>query len=308
MATTKIPKTETPDDIIAILLLMAIGMSIILVSLIGIIFSSFLIGICVGLFISFLVIGYNTALFSKSNVPPFHTLILINTFTGKMRVIFPGVNWKLPWEKPQDKGLIDLRVDLKEVCEETYDSKNGARMETKYVYTIKPDYSNDSNGSPEEKILCFASFEQSAIKTKGRALFSMLLSDYYGKNEGNALLNKSIINEAVFGTESSPNPFILDFEKKHAVEVSVRLEDSDWDAQTLKYRETVAGAESLAEAIEKLTAKGVSQEQAEKFAKLLNFKEGYKEEDFNLNIAAPDLKNLTNVSIMNPLGGKGTKK
>ncbi len=310
MAKMIIPKTETPANIIGILIMMAVGLGLFLILVISIIFSSFM-GILWGICILFFIVGFSTPLYTISNVPAFHAGILVNSYSGEMRTVFPGVNWKLPWEKIQDEGYIDLRVDLKEVCEETYASQD-ALMETKYIYTIKPDISEEGNETPGEKIIRFSSFEPSAIKSKGRALFSMLLSDHYGKKEGKDLLKKKEINETVFGTENTPKQAIKDFEKEHAVKVTVRLEDSDFDAQTQKYRDTISGAKSIAEAIKAFMDKGMGRTEAEKIVKLLNIS-GYTETDFNLNVDAPHLKNLQNFSILggpltNNLAKKGGKK
>ena len=295
-----IPKTKTPDDVISILIVIAVVLGLFLGLLLGL----------WGILILLVFLAFSTPLYT-GGVPAFHALVLTNSWTGKMRVVFPGINFKLPWEQAQD-DCIDLRVELSEpALPETYVSLD-ALMEVKYVYTIRPDISEEHGEDAGEKILIYCSFETSAIKGKGKALFSMLLSDYYGGKPGDQLLNKDFINEEVFGTEENPQESIRKFEKKHGVKVTVRLEDSDFDKATQKFRDMISAAKSFDEAIKKLVAGGMGQTQAEKIVKLMNL-DGYTEKDFNLNVNAPHLTNLRDVSI---LGGglmgedkkKGAKK
>lgn len=313
MVKNKIPSTKTPAYTIWILLAIVTGLGIFLYSLLGI----------WGIFILLVFLAFSTPLYTESNVPAFNALILVNSWTGGMRVIFPGINFKFPWENAQEednkKKYIDLRVELSEVLSETYASQD-ALMETKYVYTIRPNISEDNGEDAGEKILIYSSFESSAIKAKGRALFSMLLSDYYGSKPGKELLDKAKINKKVFGpTEEEEEDAIKKFEEKHGVEVSVRLEDSDFDKATQKFRDMISGAKSIDEAItvfmtdtklpDGTIIKGMERPQAEKFVKLLNT-EGYSEKDFNLNVNAPHLTNLRDVSIIGGLTDdkKGGKK
>ena len=287
MATTIIPKTKTPLSVILTLLVMSTALGI---------FLNFLIGIW-GIIILFVFLAFSTSLYTEGGVPAFHALILVNSITGEMRAVFPGLNPKLPWEDAQKDGnkkkYIDLRTELSDVCNETYASKT-TLMETRYIYTLKIDLSGDN---PGENVVKYSNFEPDMIKRNGRSLFSMLLSDYYGKEEGEELLNKAKINQSVFGSEENKTSDLLKFEKKHAVKVSVRLEDSDRDKASQKFRDMISGAESIGESIEKLTAKGMERSEAEKIVKLLNT-EGYTEKGLNLNVDAPDLKNLQHVSIL----------
>ncbi|HUC88518.1 MAG TPA: hypothetical protein VMR49_00615 [Candidatus Paceibacterota bacterium] len=317
MAKIIVPSTKTPEYIVPILLAIMIGLGILLCLFLGL-------GKW-GLLILLACLASTTSLYTESNIPAFHAIIILNIFTGKMRTAFSGVNFKLPWEKVQheaeEKKYIDLRVDLKEVCEETYASSD-ALMEVKYVYTIRPDISEDDEDEKDagEKILLFSSFEPSAIKSKGRALFSMLLSDYYGRNPGEKLLNKALINKEIFGDdEQKPKQPILEFEKNHGVQVTVRLEDSDFDKATQKFRDMISGAKSIDQAIVALMTdtklpdgtiiKGMERPQAEKVVKLMNL-DGYKEQDFNLNVTAPDLKNVRDITVLGGLAEekKGGKK
>jgi hypothetical protein len=294
MAKNIIPKTKTPANIISILLAMVVGLGILLFFLFGL----------WGILILFVSLAFSTSLYT-SGVPAFHALILVNSWTGTMRVVFPGINWKLPWEDTQDE-YIDLRVELSEAPSETYASKD-ALMEAKYVYTIRPNISEENGENAEEKILRFSSFEPSAIKEKGKALFSMLLSDHYGDNVGADLLAKEKINEEVFGTEEKKADKIIAFEKKHGVQVTARLEDSDFDKATQKFRDMISGAKSFDEAIAILVEGGRTPVQAEKIVKLMNL-DGYTETDFNLNVDAPHLTNVRDITVLGGLGSQSKGK
>lgn len=295
MAKTIIPKTKTPANIISILLAMAGGLGILLFFLLGL----------WGILILFVFLAFSNSLYT-SGVPAFHALILVNSWTGTMRVVFPGINWKLPWENTQDE-YIDLRVELSEAPSETYASQD-AMMEVKYVYTIRPNISEENGEDAGEKILIFSSFEPSAIKSKGKALFSMLLSDHYGDEVGENLLAKEKINEKVFGTEERKIDKITAFEVKHGVQVTVRLEDSDFDKATQKFRDMISGAKSFDEAIDTLVKGGRrTQPQADKIMKLMNL-DGYTETDFNLNVDAPHLTNVRDITVLGGLGSQSKGK
>ncbi len=287
MATRNIiPSTKTPNDVYSILI------ATVLVSLL---FFGSLLGIW-GIMIVGLILAFTTQYYTESTIPAFHAGILKNSFTGKMRVLFPGVNFKLPWEEAQEK-TIDLRIELTEPSKpETYDSLD-AEMTVTCVSTFRPDLTECFGEDVGEKILLFSSFEPKAIQEKGKALFSMLLSDYYASKQGKDLLKKEEINNTVFGTETNPNIKILNFEKRHGVEVTVRLTDSDFSKAAQKFRDMISGADSIDKAINKLVSGGMERSKAEKMVKLMNL-DGYTEKDINLNVNAPDLKNLRDVTML----------
>jgi hypothetical protein len=291
-----VPKTETPDSVYVGLVSIIIAIGIILLLIVG---CNMLIPI-----ILFVILGLTTQFYTHG-VPAYHSLSLVSQWSGDMRVIFPGVNFKFPWEKPHEDGCLDLRVELSEVCKETYAAID-TLMKTEYVYTIRPNLSGDN---PGEDIILYSSFEPEALKAKGRALFSMLLSDYYGKNKGDDLLKKEEINKEVFGTELNPSKKIMEFEKNHGAEVTILLKDSDFDERTQDFRDSVSKAKSMNEAIKVLMDGGMSRPDAEKFVKLMNT-DGYTQKDFNLSAVAPDLQNLRDVTILGSVNDdkKGGKK
>lgn len=277
-----IPSTETPLSVYLNLLFLLIILITIFYSLLGL----------WGLTVLIIIIGFSTSLFIEEDIPEFHSKILVNSISGNLRVIFTGINFKVPWENSSLNKLIDLRVEFSELCSEKYASKD-ALMEVKYLYTIKPDTTECFGESVGDKIILFSSYDSSVIRAKGKALFSMLLSDYYASKSGKELLQKEDINNALFSAETNQSLKILDFEKRHGVEVTISLMSSNFDSIVQKYRDSISGAASIDEAIKILIQSGIEKDQAVKIAKLMNFG-GYKEKDKNLsiNLSAPDLKNL----------------
>ena len=282
----EMPRTETPGSVFVVLVLLAT---------LGAVLFSLLFGLWLewgwfwGVILTLAIFGSTTSVYTTT-VPGFYARIVINHLTGKQRTIFQGLHPKLPWETiTQD---VDLRTDLKDVCKETYVASD-ALMETKYVYTMRPRF----NG---EAVVLYASYESEALKQSIRALLSMLLSDYYGRNKGADLLNKLKINQEVFGSDPGRS-LVEEFERTHGTEVTARLEDSDFDAETQKARDTVSKAGSIAEAIAKLTEGGkMSQAQAEKTVRMLNIP--------GITEYIVDVSGIPNVRDINVLGGLGGKK
>ena len=278
----KMPKTKTPRSVFVILAILA---------LLGGALLFFFLGFW-GIIIEFAILGLATGVYTDT-VQGFNAHIALNYFTGEQRVLFQGLNFKLPWEGIQEEK-IDLKTDLKEVVtDQTWQSMD-ALMYAKYIYTIKPDYCEDNLGDDAgEKIILFASFEIDAIKMAGRALFSSLFSDYYRVKPSDELKNKEAIYQAVFGDGTSGGNMVKKFEKEHGVEVTVRLEDSDTDQPTQKARDTVAQANSFAEAVNKLVTGGMGRSEAEKVVKMMNLP-GVKETIYTLKIdGVPNVRDIT---------------
>lgn len=285
------PKTKTPRSVFYILVTLAIIVGILLWMLLGF----------WGVILLFVILGITTGTYTE-NVEGFDAHIVLNYWTGVQRTLFQGLNFKLFWEGVQDEK-IDLKTDLKEVVEQTWQSKD-AMMDTTYIYTIRPDYSGDDAG---EKIIIFASYEHDAIRMEGRALFSMLFSDYYRERSFDDLINKEKINGEIFGKTGTGRVKLEEFEKEHGVEVIVRLEDSDVDAETQKSRDIVAKSESFTEAVDKLMKgkdgkRKMKRPEAEKVAKMMNIP-GVTEHIVTLKIDG--VPNLRDVTLLPPgLGGK----
>lgn len=292
------PKTKTPKGVYGTLVGIAVLGGILLCTL----FSSLVLdwGWFWGVVMMFGILGITTEVYTET-VSGFHARILLNHLTGIQRTVFQGLSFKLPWETQTRE--IDLRIDLKEVCQETYASLD-SMMKTRYVYTIRPNFSDPNNAG--ENIILYASYEEDAIKQGGRACFSMSLSDYYGKKEGKDLLDKALINLEVFKKDPGKS-LIQEFEDSHGAKVTVLLEDSDFDEAAQKARNTISAAKSIREAVDMLTAKkgdepGMTQAEAEKIVKMLNIP-GVQEHIISLD--AKGLENLRDVSILPPgLGGK----
>lgn len=268
----EMPRTETPLALVPILVSLAVLGGVLLYALLGF----------WGVVVLFVVLAATTGIYTET-VPGFFASVVLNHLTGRQRVLFQGMNFKLPWETPEIQ--VDLRVDLKEVCEETYASMD-ALMKVRYVYTIRTDVSGDDAGS---KVILFSSYQPDAIRMAGRALFSMLLSDYYASRSGESLLNKGEINRGVFGASSD----VARFETEHGVKVTVRLDGSEFDEKAQRFRDMVSGARSLDQAIQKLVEGGMNRAAAERVAKLMNLK-NVSERDLNINVHSPDFQKLRN--------------
>jgi hypothetical protein len=277
------PKTKTPVGVFLLLVAMAGLGGVLLSTLLGF----------WGFILLFVVLGITVGVYTET-VPGFHARIVLNHLTSKQRTIFQGLHPKLPWETLTRD--IDLRVDLKEVLTDTYASLD-AQMETKYVYTMRPNF----RGNAGANVILYASYETDALKQSIRALLSMCLSDYYGKHSGTQLLDKLTINKEVF--EEEPGGSLVEkFEENHGVAVTVRLEDSDFDAATQTARDTVSRAQSFSNAVKKLTDGGMDRPEAEKVAKLMNLP-GVQE--YIISLKADGLENLRDVTLLPPgLGGK----
>jgi hypothetical protein len=291
------PETKTPGSVFVILF--------VLVALTGGLLC-WLLGFSWGVIFLLVILAATTGVYTET-VPGFDAHILLNRFTQKQRAIFQGVNFKLPWEEVQEEK-IDLKTDLKEVLEQTWPSKD-TLMKARYVYTIRPDDSGDNAG---DKVILYASFEPDAIKMAGRAIFSMLFSDYFRTRPGSNLKNKEKIYNAIFGKGKKGEKLVKEFEEEHGAEVTVRLEDIDFDKATQKFRDMVSGARSFDEAIEVLVknGKGMTREEALRVAKLMNF-EDVSESNINVHVVAPDLTNLHDITVLGGVGlgdKKGGKK
>ncbi|MBI5139713.1 hypothetical protein HZA26_03850 [Candidatus Nomurabacteria bacterium] len=299
MAHLTMPRTNTPKEVYGGLLLLAVLTVAILLWLLG------FWGVIIALAIFILAINSYT-----EEVPAFHAQIILNAWTKKQRVLFQGLNFVLPWES-RSMEKIDLRVELHDVPEETYPSED-AMMDVRYVYTIRPNFSGDNPGT---NIILYATYEPNAIKMEGRALFSMLLSDHYRVRPSDQLRNKNEINKLVFA-EGHGKDAIAEFEQEHGVDVMVKLEDSDFNAETQKARDIIAKAKSIGEAKTKLVEAGYSHEEAEKVVKMLNLPDSVRENIINVQAEVRGLEKLERFStIIGGLGGddhssskKGGKK
>ena len=264
-ANLQMPRTTTPPGVIWGLIGMFSLAGIVLYLLIGF-WGVVALGILLGIAV------WTGAI--AEEVPAFQALILLNAFTGQQRTIFQGLHSKLPWEgSQQDRDAakyVDLRVDLHEACKETYPSLD-ALMETTYVYTIRPNLSVDAG----EQIIRYSSYSSDTVQRSAKAVISMLLSDYFGKNRGETLLDKSFISKEVFDRDPGAD-IIADFQQQHGVVMNVQLESSAFDDATQRYRSMVAGANSFTEAVQQLINGGIARSEAEVIAKMMNLK-GAKE-------------------------------
>ena len=156
-------------------------------------------------------------------------------------------------------------------------------MKAKYVYTIRADVSGSDAG---EKVILYSSYEGDAIRLSARALFSMLLSDHFGKHIGQDLLDKDLINRETFEQDPGRSS-IAEFARDHGVKLAVRLENSNFDDDTQTARNTISRATSFSTAVQKLIDGGMTRPEAEKVAKLMQLPGVH---EYNFNVQAPDFR------------------
>jgi hypothetical protein len=279
----EMPKTETPREVYTYLIGLVVILGFFLVWLLGLFW-----GVAILLVILAAMTGYYT-----EEVQGYNARILLDSFTGQQRTLFQGLNFKLPWEHLT--RMIDLQVNLTEVLMETYASQD-ALMETKYTYTLRPDFSGNNAG---DNIILYASYQGDAIETEARSLLSMLLSDYYGGHAGSELLDKQRIYREVFEGEPGKS-LIADFEENHGVKITMRIKDSDFDAETQSARNTISRAKSFSDAVQKLIDGGMVRPDAEKVAKMMNLP-GVRE--YIISLKAEGLENLRDINLGHGLGG-----
>lgn len=274
MANLNIPKASTPGSVIFTTLVLMIFLGCLMFW----VFQS-----AWGIILTFVILAFTTTIYTQ-NVEEYHALTLLNKFTGKQRVLFQGRTGKFLWEEVGT--LVDLRAELKDIPEETWATGAGALMDAKYVYILHP-------RATEKGILAYASFTRDTVKAAARNLFSIMLSDHFGKcKKPEKLLGKDDVNKAVFETPEGKDK-ICKFEEEYGVICSsVKLEDVDFDAETQKARDVISKAESMAKATEKLIKAGWSPEVAEKTIRMSNIP-GIQE--YILSLDAKGLENMTSV-------------
>src|ERR1035437_7698413 len=120
-----IPEAKTPSDIKWTLVVLILILGALLCGFLGFL----------GVIVLLVVLAFTTQVYTQ-DVPEYHALTVLNSFTGIQRTLFHGRTGKLPWEGAGT--LVDLRSELKDIPEETWDTKAGAMMQAKYVYILHP--------------------------------------------------------------------------------------------------------------------------------------------------------------------------
>lgn len=286
------PRTKTPGGVIFWLLLLA-GV----IWLIAFLFIPFL----WSLFLLFIILGLITGMYSKT-IPGFHALILLNNLTNRSRVVFQGLAITLPWEK--NVKALDLRVEMHDVQKDTYPTED-AMMEVEYVYYVRPDFTGKNAG---DKIIKYATYEPNAIKQGCNALFSKLLSDYFRSRKSDDLKNKDDIQKNALEMGHGLHK-VQEFTENHGVIAGAILKDSDFDEKTQKYRDTIAGAKSIRQAINALMAGGdatMTEDKALRVVKLMNL-ENVSEIMYDIDLDSKGLENLRDINFFGGAGGLGKK-
>lgn len=251
-------------------------------------------------------------------VVDFHGLLLFNPLTKSRRVIFPGLHLKLFWESIEEGSLESLRRIISSKGEENLPTNDPAENMKVHLTVHKR---VNVSGTPEEaaqNFISFHSIDDASLTTVVRKEIVKKFGAYYGVHELEDLTNANAVQQAVFA-DTDIAAKIKEMEDRWGVSIGVILDTSNPDEATKDMKRTPARAESLRKAIKKLTEtgpngeKGLGDDEARRAALLLDPNADFTEsrDDFNVNIAAPDLKNLRDVSLIPPgmLGGKkGNKK
>lgn len=72
-------------------------------------------------------------------VPEVTGLVLVNFFTGELRTVGTGLNFKWPWEMAREKNFFSLELVTKEVKEKTFAAKDGPLMQVKALFQYYTD-------------------------------------------------------------------------------------------------------------------------------------------------------------------------
>ncbi len=241
-------------------------------------------------------------------VVDFHAILLLDPFKKGRRVIFPGLHPKLPWEELEEGSKRSLRQVISSVGEENLPTNDPAEnMKVHLTVHLRVDVS----GTPKEaaeNFVRFHSIEPETLKAVVRKEIVKMFSKYYAEHEMESLLDANKIQNDVCANNDSK---IKELATRWGVSIGIILDTSNPDEETKKLKRTPARAEALLKSTEILKRKGedgtgLETEQAHRSALLLDETAEYSEERFVLDISAPDLKNLHDVSLIPPgTFGKG---
>ena len=244
----------------------------------------------------------------------FHGVLLFNPWAKTRRVLFPGLSFKLPWEKVEhnDKGEIVLTSLVRTVS--TKETKihptndPAVNMEASLLIHMRIDTSG-TDEEAAENFIRFRSIKEEALTEIVRMEIEKMFAEYYGGKEMKDLLKPNVIEEAVRKVPDNDEK-IKEMEKKNGVSIGFILDSSKPDKATQDMKRTPAMAEALATAMKKLEEGGIKDpDMRRRMAMILDPTNDYTEERFDLHITAPDLKNLEHASFVG-FGekGKGSKK
>lgn len=241
-------------------------------------------------------------------IPDYHGVLLFNPWSKTRRVVFPGLNWKLPWEALETGTLRSLRKEVSfegKILSPTNDPAETMEVEILIHMLL------NLHGSPHqvaENFLKLQAVEEHGLVAIVKAQVIAMVVSFFGKSEMEGLLDVNRIRHAIFESEENRNT-ISALEEKYGVHIGIELRGSRPDEKTAKLKTLPAKAEALRVAIDKLSnGDMMSLEEAKRVVMLADLDTAYSEEVFRLDIQAPDLRNLRNVTVtpglLKPKGGK----
>lgn len=254
-------------------------------------------------------------------MPDFEGALVFDSLFNKRRVIFSGLNFKLPWEKREEKTTNLKRVVSSKGVENFSTNDPAENMQASLTVHMRVSL----GGGPEEandNFVRFRSIEEDALTTVVRQRIVKMFAAYYaskknGQGEMENLLNPSAIQQAVLNDPDNQT-IIRAMQDQYGADIGVELGSSNPDAETKKLKRTPARAEALATARGKLMAKGpngeegMTKEEATRAALLIDETAEFSEQRIDLDVNASGLENLHDVSFIPPgmlgAGKKGDKK
>ena len=321
---TKIPKTITPGSVWGWnITLFFIGWVICSILLSPFFKANLLVGGLIA------ILGLGIAIYSgiiTEEIPDYHGVLLFNPWARTRRVLFPGLSFKLPWEKVEtdNSGAVVLTSLVRTIS--TKETKvhptndPAENMETSLLIHMRIN-TICSDKEAAENFVRFRSVKEEALKEIVRVEAEKMYAEYYGGQEMENLLKPHAIQEAVTGTtklekeddeesRKKNRVKIEEMEKKNGVSIGVVLESSKPDLATQNMKRTPAMAEALASAMKKLEDGGMTDpDMRRRAALLLDPNTDYTERKYSIEIDAPHLTNLRDVTVLGGLGDeKGKKK
>lgn len=262
-----------------------------------------------GLFMLFiigaLVVGGSFSL----DVKDWYGTTLFNRFTKKRRAVFPGFHWKLAWETPEEP----YRLLKKEISSSgieqlpTDDPAENMEFDLLILYRV------NLHGTAEQAATNFVNFtavDEHALTEDVRAQVKQAFGEYAGGKEMEQLLKPHEVQDAVVKNPANAR-MIRDLQEKYGIHMQVVLRSAKPDAATKALKTTPARAEALMAAREKLFGgpHPMDEDKVDDAALLLDPNADYThaKHDVNVNVKAPDLKNLRDVNFgYVPGGGLGS--
>jgi len=304
----EIPTTITPGAVWKWNIILLSVIVLVLLPLLGLLWAIILIGLGLAGAVTFGLIAVE--------IVDFHGALLFNPLDKTRRVIFPGLHLKLPWESLEEGSQESLRRIVSSTGLEnlpTNDPAENMQVHLTVHKRLNVSGTKDKPMKPEDAAVNFIRFHSIAVEsltTIVRKEIVKMFSEHYANREMEKLLDAKAIQDTVFPVagEGANNAKIKEMETRWGVLIGVVLDASNADEATKQMKRTPARAEGLTTAINTLKTSGLNAEQARGAALSLDETADYSEKKYRLEIDAPDLKNLTHVSIMPGAFGDDKKK